>query len=59
MLRKKEGSAETRLISPRTVIESRTTSKPNTRTSPASGSRRVLRMRTSVDLPDPFAQMTP
>ena len=59
MLLKNEGSADTRLISARTFIASFTTSRPNTRTSPSSGSSSVLTMRIRVDLPLPLAPMTP
>ena len=59
MLRKNEGSADTRLISERTSLDWRTTSNPKMRASPLSGKRSVLRIRTSVLLPEPFAPRTP
>src|SRR5450759_3997987 len=59
MLRKNDGSAETRLISARTLPASLTTSYPNISTDPLSGSSSVLRMRTSVDLPEPLAPIRP
>ena len=59
MGRKNDGSADTRLISGRTDNGFLTGSRPKTRTVPLSGSNSVQMIRMSVDLPDPFAPMTP
>src|SRR5438132_2063832 len=40
-------------------MESRSTSKPNTRTSPASARTSEERIRISVDFPEPLAPMRP
>ena len=59
MLRKNDGSADTRLISARTEPDALTTSWPNTSTLPLSGKSSVLRTRTRVDLPEPLAPLSP
>jgi hypothetical protein len=51
---KNDASTDTRFTTPRTARSSRTTSCPNTRACPPSGSSSVDSRRTSVDLPEPF-----
>src|SRR5215831_9538152 len=48
-----------RPIDRRTAAASRTTSWPSTRARPASGSSKVVRIRTAVVLPAPFGPRTP